>query len=447
MTKARATELSVFDGERLIGTIHDTSPLSFTYAQEWLDLPAANGGAVALANIPLQAGRVSTPEVEAVFENLLPEGSLRDLLTIETKSSSTFSLLLAVAGDTAGNLTILPAGDRPQAPSYEPVEWEAIAKHFEGGHQAVSTAPPMGSRISLSGAQAKMLISLDGNGKPMLPLGSTPSTWIVKPNIARFEQVWNSAVNEAILMRTAAHCGLNAAEVFFEPTTRACVVRRFDRVVGPTGAITRLKQYDLCQMEGIGSGKKYEIEGGPGVARCAELIKAHSSQPAADLMRFYQWIFFNLYTGNNDSHAKNLSLYELPGQGFRLTPFYDLMDTRLYPGLSKHFAFSIGGEDEPGKMTRAHLAAMATELNLKPAFLLNVAKTVHTKLGPAMDQAISEIRPSLDPSGVTLSERLQRHVLGLASKSAARFEIIDAPDENEEADAPHDEGSFPRPKG
>jgi serine/threonine-protein kinase HipA len=77
------------------------------------------------------------------------------------------------------------------------------------------------------------------------------------------------------------------------------------------------------------SDRKYEKEGGPGLAACAELIRRYSAQPAVDLRHLVRWVFFNLYVGNNDSHAKNLSIYSVPGQGVTLTPFYDLMCTRL----------------------------------------------------------------------------------------------------------------------
>lgn len=262
-----------------------------------------------------------------------------------------------------------------------------------------------------------MLISIDAAGQPLLPLGSTPSTWIVKPNIRGFDKVWSSAVNEAILMRAAAHCGMNVAESFFEPVTRACVVKRFDRIPGPGGSIARLQQYDFCQLSGMESGKKYESEGGSGIAQCAELIRSHSAQPAVDMKRFCEWIFFNFYTRNNDSHAKNLSLYTRPGQGASLTPFYDLMDTRFYPGLSFRFAFRIGGEDQPGKVTRAHVLAMASELNLKPRFVLDVAHSLHAKIEPSLQQSIDEIASELDHAGRTLAQKLQQHVLGITAGS------------------------------
>jgi serine/threonine-protein kinase HipA len=109
-------------------------------------------------------------------------------------------------------------------------------------------------------------------------------------------------------MRTALHSGLPAADVYYEPHTTSCVVRRFDRMTRPDGTLARLVQYDLCQLAGTVSDKKYEKEGGPNLAQCAEQIRRYSSQPAVDLRNFVDWVLFNLYVGNHDSHAKNLSL-------------------------------------------------------------------------------------------------------------------------------------------
>jgi len=111
----------------------------------------------------------------------------------------------------------------------------------------------------------------------------------------------------------------------------------------------------------------YEKEGGPGLAACAELIRLYSAQPAVDLRHLVRWVFFNLYVGNNDSHAKNLSTCSVPCHGVTLTPFYDLMCTRLYPGLPPEFAFAIGGEVRPGEMGATHLALMARQLGMQPA--------------------------------------------------------------------------------
>jgi serine/threonine-protein kinase HipA len=222
-------------------------------------------------------------------------------------------------------------------------------------------------------------------------------------------------------MRTARHCGLRTAKVFYEPLTRACVVERFDRLRRDDGGLSRVIQYDLCQLAGTVSEKKYEKEGGPGLEACARLIREHSSRAALDLQALVQWVFFNICVGNNDSHAKNLSLYAWPGQGVRLTPFHDLMCTRIYPGLSKEFAFNVGGEVLPGQMGHAQLQGLALQLGMKARYLQTVAEEVAEKVPAAIDQAVNEISPLLNHSSKTFAEHLAQKVKTITQKAADRF--------------------------
>ena len=140
-----------------------------------------------------------------------------------------------------------------------------------------------------------------------------------------------------------------------------------------------------------------------------------------DLRHFVAWIFFNLYAGNNDSHAKNLSIYNAPGKGVTMTPFYDLMCTRMYPGLSREFAFAIGGELEPASMTKEHLTALAAQLGMRPQFLAQQAADLARKLPGALEHAIREIKPMLPHSAKILADRLQQFVLSTSKKTAARL--------------------------
>ncbi|MFT3777610.1 MAG: type II toxin-antitoxin system HipA family toxin [Ottowia sp.] len=413
----RSDRLNVYYGNDLVGTVHDSAPLSFEYAPGWL----AGSQRFALAAIPLQAGSQATPEVQAFFENLLPEGELRDYLVVQRKASTLFSLLLEVAGDTAGAFVLLKPGQMPEPPRYEATTWEAIANLLTKRSASAIDINDQGARISLAGAQDKTSIALFDDGVPRLPKGTSPSTHILKPDIRRLAKVWHSAANEAIVMRAAALAGLPTAEVFYEPHSQACIVRRFDRQLRPDGTLARLVQYDLCQLAGTQSDRKYEKEGGPGLAACAALIRRYSAQPAVDLRHLVRWVFFNLYVGNNDGHAKNLSIYSVPGQGVTLTPFYDLMCTRMYPGLSPEFAFAIGGEVRPGEMAAENLARMAEELSMQRRFLAQQAREMADRLAPAMAQAVNEIATALSPSARTLAERLERFISSSTKKLASRF--------------------------
>jgi len=332
-----------------------------------------------------------------------------------------FSMLLEIAGDTAGGFVIVPSGQAPEPPSYEATSWKALAAILGRKSAAAVDIHGEGARISLAGAQDKTSIAIFDDGVPMLPRGTSPSTHILKPNIKRLAKVWHSAANEAVVMRTAALCGLPAAEVTYETCTQSCLVRRFDRFTRPDGTLGRVVQYDLCQLAGTMSDRKYEKEGGPGVARCAELIRHYSSQPAVDLRNFVGWLFFNLFVGNNDSHAKNLSISRMPGRGVALTPFYDLMCTRLYPGLSQEFAFAIGGESKPGAMTRDHITAMAKQLGMRPQFVVAQGLELAQRLPEAMARARDDVRPSLPRAAHVLVDRLERFIKSTTGKLVARL--------------------------
>lgn len=413
----RAAALDVFYGTERVGTLHDTSPLSFAYAPSWLD----RQDAFSLSVIALQPGPIASPLVHAFFENLLPEGDLRVYLSAQRKASTLFSLLLEVAGDTAGAFLMLPCGTTPQPPAYEPTTWESLASTIRNQSAAAIQSQGELARISLAGAQDKASIALFDGKTPLLPKGSAPSTHILKPDIRRLAKVRESAANEAIIMRAAAHCGLPTARVFYEPLTRACVVERFDRLTRADGTLERLIQYDFCQLAGMDSERKYEKEGGPGVAQCVQTIRQYSARPVLDLQAFTQWIFFNLYVGNNDSHAKNLSLYQRPGEGVRLTPFYDLMCTRIYPGLSKEFAFNIGGEVLPGQVGMAQMQGLADQLDVGAKYLQRVALSLAAKVPEAIDQAILEVSPDLTRSGRTFADQLALEVKSLTRRAAERI--------------------------
>ncbi|MDB5746520.1 MAG: type toxin-antitoxin system HipA family toxin, partial [Massilia sp.] len=50
---------------------------------------------------------------------------------------------------------------------------------------------------------------------------------------------------------------------------------------------------------------KYEADGGPSFRDCFEILRT-SARPGVDRRSVLRWLFFNLYVGKNDSHAKIL---------------------------------------------------------------------------------------------------------------------------------------------
>jgi serine/threonine-protein kinase HipA len=70
--------------------------------------------------------------------------------------------------------------------------------------------------------------------------------------------------------------------------------------------------------------EKYEAQGGPGIAQCLQVLRSSQAAPA-DISHFLcaQLAFWLLAA--TDGHAKNFSIFLLPGGGYRMTPLYDVI--------------------------------------------------------------------------------------------------------------------------
>ncbi|MDB5824941.1 MAG: type toxin-antitoxin system HipA family toxin [Herminiimonas sp.] len=410
--KVIPASLWAYSGQDRVGTLYPTNPLSFEYAAEWIAGAARKPLHPRIAVAP---GRLTMPEVHAFFENLLPEGDQRKHLGVRHQATSVFGLLAMVGGDTAGALVLLPEGEQPGDPVYQDLNWEQVKALLNADATSIRKRKAIEAaafglpepRISVSGAQFKLLLVVSPEGMPKRPMGSSPSTHILKPDMVRHDiPVFVTAVNETMVMRAAKICGLPTANAFYQPVTKACLVERYDRVVRADGGLDRLWQADFCQLLGKPSDTKYEHDGGPSFKDCYDLL-GDSVQPAADRRHLLRWLFFNLYVGNHDSHANNLAMLAA-GDGLRLAPFYDLMSTRVYSGLGPRFAFSLGGESEPGKMSADHVLELARSLGVAPRYLTKIAGEMADQVDPAITMSANEIDPFLDPNQQVLSERLVR---------------------------------------
>lgn len=418
--------LKLFLGDVLVGTLLDETPLKFEYDYSWLNQAHATPIS---PNISLSPQTHAGEAVEAYFENLLPEAGLRDLLKIKHQTTTTFGLLSVIGGDTASAYSLLPEGEQPQAPQYLLTSWYEIAESLQNPNSSLTNLVQAdGARISLAGAQNKKTIFILPNGLPALPLGNSPSSHILKPNIGGLQSVWSSALNETFIMQLAQAIGMNVAETSYQPIVKACLIKRYDRAPNQSGKLARIHQLDLCQLDSKPSHIKYESDGGPSLAKCRQLL-AQNNVPAIDFKRLIEWVFFNLFVGNNDSHAKNLSIYFpdnqlTTSQNPQLTPFYDMLSTSLYAGLSAKFAFKIGGENIPGNITTEHLQAMAKALNFKPSYVLGIASSVAQRLLQQTENTTQHLaRIASAGTEQTLLERLNQHVIGNTSKLQTRWGI------------------------
>jgi serine/threonine-protein kinase HipA len=389
-TRAETDRLGVWHAGAFVGELwrDGQDRIGFAYDTNWLEHGFPIGRVLPLRK---QVFEPAEGRAHAWFANLLPEGGARERIVRNLGvTDDDFVLLRAIGGDCAGALNILPPDQAPdETGGAEPLGDRAFRQMLQQGGQGILPRPTAGGetppRLSLAGAQAKCPVLL-ANGEYYLPTGAAASSHILKFELPQWRHV---PVFEVYLNRIADHFGLSV------PTTRMkehhghryLVIDRYDREAGRNGW-HRLHQEDFCQIAGLRATRKYQAEGGPGLADCAHWVRELSERPAEDLLYLLRWQIFNWLAGNSDGHAKNLALVQVQRNRnrWRLAPFYDLVCTRAWPNLDRRLAMNVGGEFDPGRIRTEHWRALAESVGMRPRF---VAREI-----AAMIEAIREAMPA-----------------------------------------------------
>ena len=318
-------------GERMAVIDRERDRLRLTYTEEALrGYPL--GTPLLSLSLPVGSRRYTQGIVRPFLDGLLPEGESRKSIArdVHIPERDTYGLIRALGRDCAGAVVIQPIEDpAPPAPTTTTAEPLSL-KEIEVLVRDLKSAPlGVGGRvrISLAGVQEKLVLTRMPDGTWGRPVDGTPSTHILKPEIAAFP---DTVENEAFCMRVAKHLGLDVA--FVETTEingrKLIVVERYDRAVATDGTVRRIHQEDFCQATGVAPETKYEEDGGPSLLRIARILRDVAAPDS--LERLLQAVTVNALIGNGDAHAKNFSLLHTEDGALTLTPCYDLMCTLYY---------------------------------------------------------------------------------------------------------------------
>ncbi|MBI2403744.1 MAG: HipA domain-containing protein [Gemmatimonadetes bacterium] len=283
-----------------------------------------------------------------------------------------------------------------------------------GNRQPLANAITRG-RLSLAGVQEKIALLRDDAGRWYLPTRGAVTSHILKQPLPAYPGLLE---NELFCMTLAAACGIAVPPVgVAHPEVRVYCVERFDRPRAPSAGPmprTRVHREDFCQILRVEPARKYEADGGPGLRRCAAVIREHSALPAEDLVRFVRWVGFNHLTGNEDAHAKNLALL-YAADGLRLTPHYDLVSTQAYADLERRLAMKIGtawdGRNVQSSDWRRFAASVGLSWAVIRESLLELADVIEAALLETT-QACAERYGSSDVYGL---------IAGIVRERAARL--------------------------
>jgi serine/threonine-protein kinase HipA len=390
-----AQELSVWMNGQLVGTWSKSrSGISiFEYEPSWVTSEYARPLSISLP-IPIVGGELRGDVVHNYFDNLLPDAqSIRERLQkkFKTKDTEAYSLLEAIGRDCVGAVQLLPPDARPEG--FDRIESTPLSEAdvsrilIDASRGVLPGQIPDNNpfRISLAGAQEKTALLRVG-GEWHLPQGATPTSHILKLPLGligghKRMDMSTSVENEWLCAQLLDAIGFDVATTDMASflDQKVLVVERFDRRwVDDNKWLARLPQEDFCQVFGLPSSKKYEVDGGPGIERILKQLEGSENQEDDRLYflltQFVFWLLAAL-----DGHAKNFSIKLEEGGGYMLTPIYDVLS--FWPVIGDgpsqqskykaHMAMGVRGKNMHRKLAEIqtrHWEALAQKSGLPEAF-------------------------------------------------------------------------------
>lgn len=377
------------DGTRIGWFQQDASgEVTLEYDRAWR---AGSGRGELSLSLPKSRLRHSGTAAENYLANLLPDSGAvleRWGRRFGVSPHNALALLAHVGRDAAGAIQLTPSDEHDEETlsgegHVDLIDEAAIAAQLREMRRDPSAwvAPGHdGGYFSLAGAQSKFTLASTADGWG-IPIGSAPSTHIVKTGIAGLA---SSDLNEHLTMRAAQGMGLRVAGsrvVRFEDET-AIVVTRFDRAVAADGSIVRRHQEDFAQATGTHPSRKYQNEGGPSIAEIGAVMRTHFGPRAdAEIARFFEATLFNWVVLGTDAHAKNYALLSSPRRTGRptLAPLYDLGSALAYPEISNRkakLAMSFDGRYRTFEIEPRHLVREGVSLGLDGAWVMDRARAL-----------------------------------------------------------------------
>jgi serine/threonine-protein kinase HipA len=263
-----------------------------------------------------------------------------------------------------------------------PVIEELPNKPFLVGDEGVS--------MSLAGAQTKLAVALDPEGRVCIPMNGSPSTHILKPDAPR---LWGGVQNEAFCLTLARRMGISTPDLITGQAGERTylLVKRYDRTeVGSRWR--RLHQEDYCQALGKPPSAKYESNQtgirGPTLKDMFEVARQH--MPPTEIVRLLDMVVVNVIACNTDAHAKNYSIM-LRARATSLAPMYDVMCGEVWENVTKNLAQKIAGKTRGDHLRGRHWQRFARECGLNPKQVLDRVAALAKSAIAEVDAAESEV--------------------------------------------------------
>jgi len=278
-----------------------------------------------------------------VLSNLLPEGSLRELIShgLKVHIDHEFHLLSYLGKDLPGAIEATPMEPEDVPDHILDSYGKARAVRFD---KDVFSKNESGEPFSLSGVQMKFSMK-EKDGRYNLSRDKVLGDWIIKTPSTKHKFV---PLNEFTAMSLAALAGVDVPEIKLVDLHKlnglpqinlpdekhAFAIKRFDRSNNQ-----RIHMEDFAQILLKYPHEKYSTANYENIGK---VIYDYSGDALVDSQQFARRLLVNILLANGDAHLKNWSFLYPDKITPRLSPAYDIVTTNVYIKNETKSALNLG---------------------------------------------------------------------------------------------------------
>ena len=333
-------------------------------------------------NFPNAAKLMAEPwarnqRLHPVLSNLLPEGSLRELIAqgLKVHVDNELHILSYLGEDLPGAIEATPMEPEDVPNSVLKTHGKAKAVKFE--------KLTRGNKFSLAGVQMKFSMK-EKDGRYNLSKGDVLGDWIIKTPSTKHKFV---PLNEYTAMSLAGLVGVdipeiklvelykldNLPQINLPDEKKAFAIKRFDREDNQ-----RIHMEDFAQILVKYPHEKYASANYETIGK---VIYDFSGDGLADAQQFARRLLVNILLANGDAHLKNWSLLYSDKITPRLSAAYDIVTTNVYIENETQYALNLGKTKEWYTVTMAHFQTWADKSGIP-----------WRAIKPHLDDALSKAR-------------------------------------------------------
>ena len=362
----------VYKGNQKAGALErHPDRVEFRYLGEYSGEPVAT-------SLPLSTESMAAPagQLPPFFVGLLPEGRRLSALirALKVSADDELSLLVAVGGDTVGDVRVIPAGQEPVEPApyvtdeeWDDIDFDEMFARSVGGDFDRAAIPGVQPKVS-----GQMIsFPVPGSSGPVI-VKLTPPEY---PHLVEVEWAMLGAASSVKNFDVPSN-----ALVTDKVGQRGLVVERFDRVAS-NGVVRRLPVEDGCQTMERYPADKYNLDTVEVIRSLAE----HCTAPVVARLQLFERFLLSYLAGDGDFHARNMSIVRSEAGLWEPSPVYDVICTVVYGDTT--LAAPFNGREDVREMGRQRLLDAGAELAVPERALVRSVDQVVPAVAGAVEVA------------------------------------------------------------